>query len=384
MHPLTIIGTGLAGYTVARELRKLDPHCYLRLITADDGHLYSKPMLSNAFLYNKTPEMLITTPVEQMAEQLQAEILTHTFVTQLEPQWHRLQVNEQSLNYSQLVLACGAKPILTPCTGTAMGKILSINSLSDYRSLRTALQTAKQVTIIGSGLIGCEFANDLQAGGFSVTVVSEATYPLNRLVPIPVGQLLQQLLQECGVTWLFGKTVKHITQTTSARYQLILSDNQVIETDIVISAIGLRPQIELATAAGLTVKEGIVVNRYLQTNVPDIYALGDCAQIEGLVLLYVMPLMNAARALAKTLAGQTTAVTYPAMPIVVKTPACPIVVSPPPNTVKGQWHIETQGQDIRGLFYTTTQQLAGFVLTGKIITEKMTWLKQLPPLLSTS
>ncbi|BAP57430.1 nitric oxide reductase [Thioploca ingrica] len=382
MHPITIIGTGLAGYTVARELRKLDPNCPLRLITADEGHFYSKPMLSNAFSQHKTPEMLITTPVEQMAEQLQAEILTHTLVTQLEPQWHRLKINEKSLTYSQLVLACGAKPIVTPCTGTVTEKILFVNSLSEYRYLRTALQKAKHVTIIGAGLIGCEFANDLQEGGFSVTIISNATYPLNRLVPTSVGQLLQQVLQERGVTWLLGKTVKHIAPIASARYQLTLVDNQTVATDIVISAIGLRPQVKLATAAGLTVKEGIVVNRYLQTNMPDVYALGDCAQIEGLVLLYVMPLMNAARALAKTLVGQTTAVTYPAMPIVVKTPACPIVISPPPKTVDGQWHIETQGQDIRGLFYiTNTQQLAGFVLTGKMITEKMTWLKQLPPLL---
>lgn len=384
MQPITIIGTGLAGYTVARELRKLDPHCSLRLITADDGHFYSKPMLSNAFYQNKTPEMLITTPVEQMVEQLQAEILTHTLVTQLEPQSHKIKIPGTSLTYSQLVLACGAKPIPIPCTGTVTAKILSINSLAEYRSLRVALQQAKHVTIIGSGLIGCEFANDLQAEGFSVTLISHATYPLARLVPASVGQLLQQVLQARGVTWLLGKTVKHIAQSTLAKYQLTLSDEQIVETDIVISAIGLRPQIQLAADAGLTVKEGIVVNRYLQTNVPTIYALGDCAQIEDLLLFYVMPLMNSARALAKTLVGAMTAVTYPAMPIVVKTPACPIVVSPPPTTVSGQWHIETQGQDIRGLFYTTnTQQLAGFVLTGKIITEKMTWLKQLPPLLPT-
>jgi rubredoxin-NAD+ reductase len=384
MQPITIIGTGLAGYTVARELRKLDPNCPLRLITADDGHFYSKPMLSNAFSQSKTPDMLITTSVEQMAEQLQAEILTHTLVTQLEPQWHRIKLKETSLAYSQLVLACGAKPIPIPCTGTATAKILSVNSLSEYRDFRVTLQQAKHVTIIGAGLIGCEFANDLQAGGFSVTVISNATYPLNRLVPPSVGQLLQQILQERGITWLLGKTVKQIAQNASTqKYQLTLSDDQIVATDIVISAIGLRPQVKLATEADLTVKAGIVVNRYLQTNVPTIYALGDCAQIEDLVLLYVMPLMNAARALAKTLVGQTTAVTYPAMPIVVKTPACPIVVSPPPTTVTGQWQMDIQGQDIRGLFYTTNQQLAGFVLTGKIIAEKMTWLKQLPPLLST-
>ena len=382
MQPITIIGTGLAGYTVARELRKLDSNCPLRLITADDGHFYSKPMLSNAFFQRKTPEMLITTPVGQMAEQLQAEILPHTLVTQLEPQAHRIRLKESSLTYSQLVLACGAKPIVTPCLGTAAEKILSINSLSEYRCLRAALQQAQHVTIIGSGLIGCEFANDLQAGGFSVTIISNATYPLNRLVPSSVGQLLQQVLQERGVTWLLGKTIKHIAQNASAKYQLTLSDDQIVATDVVISAIGLRPQVQLAADAGLTVKAGIVVNRYLQTNIPAIYALGDCAQIEDLVLLYVMPLMNAARALAKTLVGQMTAVTYPAMPIVVKTPACPIVVSPPPTTVNGQWHMEIQGQDIRGLFYTNTQQLAGFVLTGKMIAEKMIWLKQLPPLLT--
>ena len=114
MHPITIIGTGLAGYTVARELRKLDKDCPLRLITADEGHFYSKPMLSSAFAQKKTPQTLINMPVTQMAEQLSAEILTHTQITQFIPQQHAIETQDKELEYSQLVLAWGADSIRLP------------------------------------------------------------------------------------------------------------------------------------------------------------------------------------------------------------------------------------------------------------------------------
>jgi rubredoxin-NAD+ reductase len=380
MHPITIIGSGLAGYTVARELRKLDKNLPLRLLTAEDGHFYSKPTLSNAFAQHKTPETLITTSVIQMAEQLHAEIITQTQVTQLTPQQHTLSAAEKTYQYSQLVLACGADPIRLPMTGTATDQVLSINTLTDYTRFRNALQHAKHITILGAGLIGCEFANDLQPAGFNVTVIDPTTHPLGRLVPKIAGEALQQALQKLGVTWQLGKTVTRVDHAKTG-YHLTLSDDSTLTTDVILSAIGLRPRTDLAVVSGITVERGIIVNRYLKTNTDDIYALGDCAQVEGLVLPFVMPLMNAARALAKTLAGQPTAVTYPAMPVVVKTPACPLIVSPPAANLQGEWEIEAAGQDIRALFYTPTRQLGGMVLTGAKVGEKTTWTKLLPPIL---
>jgi len=112
----------------------------------------------------------------------------------------------------------------------------------------------------------------------------------------------------------------------------------------------------------------------LETNFDDIYALGDAAEVDGHVLLYVLPLMACARALAKTLAGERTSVSYGVMPVATKTPACPVVVSPP-LTEDGTWEVEQDGLNTRGLFYDKDRQLLGFVLTGDYVSEKQSLSK---------
>ncbi|MDM8569520.1 FAD-dependent oxidoreductase, partial [Thiotrichales bacterium HSG1] len=251
MHPITIIGTGLAGYTVAREFRKLDKDSPLRLITNDDGNFYSKPMLSNAFAQNKTPENLVAIPVAKMIEQLNAEILTNTQVSQINP----LTIQNKQLEYSKLVLSIGAYPIKLPFTGNGSGDVISVNDLADYTKFRQALTNAKKVVIMGVGLIGCEFANDLQQGGFEITIIDPASHPLGQLVPKQVGQTIQQALQDLGIRFHFGKTVKNIDKG----YKITLSDNSILQADVVLSAVGLIPHTKLAT--DLTINRGIVVDR---------------------------------------------------------------------------------------------------------------------------
>ena len=158
--------------------------------------------------------------------------------------------------------------------------------------------------------------------------------------------------------------------------------DRVIACDLVVSAIGLRPRIDLAAAAGLVVNRGVVVDRELKTSHANIYALGDCAEVDGLNLLYVMPLMSCARALAQTLAGKPTAVSYGPMPITVKTPVCPLVVSPPPRGAEGVWTAEGQGADIKVLCRNAEGQLLGYALTGAAVMEKLALNKELPALLA--
>lgn len=161
-----------------------------------------------------------------------------------------------------------------------------------------------------------------------------------------------------------------------------LSDGRVIACDLVVSAVGLRPRIDLAAAAGLVVNRGVVVDRTLRTSHANIYALGDCAEVDGLNLLYVMPLMSCARALAQTLAGTLTTVSYGPMPITVKTPVCPLVISPPPRGSEGQWQVEGQGADLKVLCHDAEGNLLGYALTGTAVMEKLALNRQLPALMA--
>lgn len=381
--PIVIIGTGLAGYTLAREYRKTKHAKPLIIITNDDGRSYSKPMLSTGFTKGKTADQLAMLDAGKMVEQLDATIRTFTKVTAIDTQQRKLILNgEEELAYDQLVLANGAETIKAPIKGNAADELLSVNDLLDYSKLRKQLTDKKKITIIGAGLIGCEFANDLTNGGYTVEVVDPMPQVLPTFLPKTCADAVQKGLESIGITFHLGPYVEAVDKTEHG-YQLTLSNKQVLNSDLVISAVGLRPRTELAQAAGIEVNRGIVVNRQLATNKEHVFALGDCAEVDGHVLLYVLPLMAASRALAKTLAGQPTDVVYPAMPITIKTPAFPVVVSPPPATAAGQWSFEESEQGVKGVFMAEdSKQLLGFALTGSFVSEKQILTKQLPAIFS--
>lgn len=379
MDPIVIVGTGLAGYQLAREFRKVDTTSPLVLITADDGRFYSKPLLSTALTNKKNFDTLTTSSAEAMRTQLNAEIWVHSKVQSLSPEKKSLSVNDKTITYSKLVLACGALVIKPQLSGDACDEVLSVNHIYDYRDFQQFIENKKRITILGAGLIGSEFANDLSNAGYAVDVVALGRFPLDLLVPPEIGKVLQDALEKNGVHFHFECTVNQVDKKESA-YQLTLSNGKTLATDFILSAIGLRPNISLATAANLAVNRGILVNRYLETSNADIYALGDCAEVEGHVLPYITPILNASRALAKTLAGTKTAVDYPAMPVTVKTPAHPIVVCPPPKNMRGSWQVEITDNNARALFYNENKELYGFVLTNAAVKERIELVKQMPGL----
>lgn len=381
MHPIIIIGSGMAAYTLAREFRKLDKETALTIITADDGDAYSKPMLSTALAQNKAPDQLINARVESMREQLDAQILTHRQVLAIDATAKQVQLQDQTLDYSQLVLALGADPVRPQLAGDAADAVLSVNDLSDYARFRAAIVNARRVAILGGGLIGCEFANDLATAGYQVDIVHPQAYPLERLLPEAAATALRDGLANLGVTWHLQRMAVAVDHHGDS-LMLSLNDGTSIETDAVLSAIGLRPRVQLAQNAGIHAGRGIRVNRQLQTNVPGIYAIGDCAEVEGHVLPYVLPLMAQARALAVTLTGTPTGVAYPAMPVVVKTPACPIAVAAPSVPDSATWAVDCQEDGICALYQDANGQLLGFALTGKAVQQRQTLVKQLPPILT--
>ncbi|NNJ18249.1 FAD-dependent oxidoreductase [Pseudomonas putida CSV86] len=379
--PVVIIGTGLAGYNLAREFRKLDGETPLLLITADDGRSYSKPMLSTGFAKHKDADGLSMAEPGAMAEQLKAEIRTHTRISGIDPGHKRVWIGEEQVRYRDLVLAWGAETVRVPVEGDGVDAVFPINDLEDYARFRVAAAGKRRVLILGAGLIGCEFANDMSLGGFEVDVVAPCEQVMPTLLHPAAASAVQAGLEGLGVRFHLGPVLTRLQRAGEA-LEAHLSDGSVIACDLVVSAVGLRPRTDIAAAAGLRINRGVVVDRQLRTSHANIFALGDCAEVEGLNLLYVMPLMSCARALAQTLAGHPATVAYGPMPITVKTPVCPLVVSPPPSGNEGTWTVEGQGSDLKVLCHDAHGQLLGYALTGAAVMEKLALNRQLPALLA--
>lgn len=363
MQSIVIVGSGLAGYSVAREVRKRDKTARLVVVTADDGHFYSKPMLSEAFRLGSPVTALSSRSAEAMAAQIKGEVWSDTRVTRLDLAARLLQTSRGPLGYDRLVVALGAEPVRLALDAESLAHVLSVNDLCDYRRFRAAAVGRKVVAILGAGLIGCEFANDLVHAGFAVKVIDIAGLPLNRLLPDANARCMHEALQRAGVDWHLGTGVERI-EAKGEGVRILCTNGDAFDADLVLSAIGLRPRTALARAAGLAVAHGISVDAGLCTSDPHVYALGDCAQVDGLWLPYIAPIGPAAKVVAANLAGEAATVRYPAMPVVVKTPACPSVVCPPPIDVSGEWRTESDASGMQSLFRDGAGLLRGFALSG--------------------
>ncbi|NMG46392.1 FAD-dependent oxidoreductase [Aromatoleum toluvorans] len=384
-QPIVIAGSGLAGYNLAREFRKLDRDTPLMILSRDAAGFYSKPMLSNALSANKTAESLIMKSADKMAGEVLATIRPQVEIASVD-RANRIVVltSGERIAYRDLVLAIGADPIRLPIAGDGAADILSVNDLDDFARFAARLDGAKRVVVLGAGLIGCEFANDLLARGISPVVIDIAAWPLGRLLPEAAATWFRQQLEAAGVTFRMNTSATTVVRNGSA-YRVTLDDGSVLDADLVLSAVGLRPRTALAHAAGLAVNRGIRVDRLLATSDAHIHALGDCAEVEGLVLPFVMPIMHQARALAATLAGKPTAIVYPAMPVVVKTPACPTVVCPPAANAEGSWHIAPAANGEAGVeaqFLAPDGALLGFTLLGAATARKQALTTQAPAALA--
>lgn len=382
--PILIIGSGLAGYTLAREFRKLDRDTPLVIVSRDAAGFYSKPMLSNALSANKTPAALVMKSAERMAEDLNATIRPHCEVRSIDVVQGVATLNSgEEIAWRDLVLAGGADPIRLPIEGDGAADVLSVNDIDEFARFTEKLNGARRIAVLGAGLIGCEFANDLLARDIEPVVMDIAEWPLGRLLPAAAGRWFQQRLEEAGASFRMKNSATTISRNGGC-FRLDMQDGTRIDTDLVLSAVGLRPRTGLAKAAGLAINRGVKVNRQLATSAAHVYAMGDCAEVEGLTLPFVMPIMFQARALAATLAGTPTEVSYPAMPVVVKTPACPTVVCPPAPNAAGEWKVSVDENDcgLEARYQAADGRLLGFALLGTATSRKQRLAELAPAMLA--
>ncbi|WP_264908715.1 FAD-dependent oxidoreductase [Vibrio sp. STUT-A11] len=375
--PIVIIGSGHSGYQLASALRAQSANVPITVFTCDDGALYSKPALSNALAMGKNSDALQTESALEWEHRLNIRVYPHTRVEHIDRANSTLHTSIGQYRYSRLVLATGASPIEIPIEGDR-SYVVSVNDLVDYRRFRSQLQGKKRIAILGDGLIGCEFANDLIESGFEVSVIGLGQWPMERLIPQQLGESLQNALSERGVQWLLQDSIAKIEPMADTSAELHLTSGKKITADLVLSAVGLKPNVSLAEQAGLEIGRGIKVNQFAQTSDENIYSLGDCVETEQGWQPYIAPINQMIPSLAKSLLGEMTPIALTPTPVIVKTPILPLTIFPVAPNAQGQWHIEKQGEELTAACYSVEGSMIGFALLGrKVQSLRSPWLEQL-------
>jgi len=371
---IVIIGSGFAARTLVKNIRKLDSTIPLTLIAADGMEEYNKPDLSHVISQAQRAEDLIRQSAGEFAEQYNLRLFPYTFVSAIDTQARVVKSADKQWQYDKLVLATGAKAFVPPLPGRE--KMLTLNSLQEYHACETTLRDASRVLIVGTGLIGCELAMDFRRAGKTVTVLDNAASILPSLMPPEVSGRLQHCLTALGVRLLLQSRLMQLDEhEQGVRAQL--DDDRYIDADVVVAATGLSPQVSLAQNAGLEVGRGIVVDGTLQTSNPHIFALGDCAQINGQVLPFLQPIQLSAMTLAKNLTGNSTQLVLPAMLVKVKTPLMPLHLAGETHRTDLRWHIATEADGMVAKGLDAEDKLRAFVVSEDRMKEAFALLKAL-------
>jgi nitric oxide reductase FlRd-NAD(+) reductase len=372
---IVIIGSGFAARQLVKNIRKQDASVPLTVIAADSMDEYNKPDLSHVISQNQRAEDLTRQTAGEFAEQFNLRLFPYTWVTDIDVAARAVKAKEKTWQYDRLVLATGASAFVPPIEGREL--MLTLNSQQEYQASETALRDAQRVMIVGGGLIGTELAMDFCRAGKSVTLVDHAASILSSLMPAEVSSRLQHRLTDMGVHLLL-KSQLHSLSKTEGGIRATLDRSRSAEVDAVIAATGLRPETALAHRAGAETGRGVKVNSYLQTSQPDIYALGDCAEINGQVLPFLQPIQLSAMYLAKNLLGGSAPLKLPAMLIKVKTPELPLHLAGETQRQDLNWQItlEPQGMVARGA--DNEGQLRAFVVSEDRMKEAFSLLKLLP------
>ncbi|EJH2358223.1 NADH:flavorubredoxin reductase NorW [Shigella flexneri] len=372
---IVIIGSGFAARQLVKNIRKQDATIPLTLIAADSIDEYNKPDLSHVISQGQRVDDLTRQTAGEFAGQFNLRLFPHTWVTDIDAEAHVVKSQNNQWQYDKLVLATGASAFVPPVPGREL--MLTLNSQQEYRACETQLRDARRVLIVGGGLIGSELAMDFCRAGKAVTLIDNAASILASLMPPEVSSRLQHRLTEMGVHLLLKSQLQGLEKTDSG-ILATLDHQRSIEVDAVIAATGLRPETALARRAGLTINRGVCVDSYLQTSNADIYALGDCAEINGQVLPFLQPIQLSGMVLAKNLLGNNTPLKLPAMLVKIKTPELPLHLAGETQRQDLRWQINTERQGMVARGVDDADQLRAFVVSEDRMKEAFVLLKTLP------
>jgi NADPH-dependent 2,4-dienoyl-CoA reductase/sulfur reductase-like enzyme len=276
-YPYVIVGAGLSGASAVEGIRELDQHGPILLVGAENDLPYDRPPLSKQLWTGGKTVAEIVLHDDAFYKKNAVDLRLGTDVTQIDRDAHTIRDSRGNVyRYERLLLATGGTPRRLSIPGGEFDGISYYRTLHDYRRLRGAAVADKTALVIGGGFIGSEMAASLHANKLSVTMVFPSPWLVSRVFPESLGRYLTEQYRGKGVEVLAGDVPVSI-QRDGNRYLTRTRAGREIRTDLVVAGVGITPNVSLAQGVGLSTDNGVIVNEFLQTSTPDIYAAGDIA-----------------------------------------------------------------------------------------------------------
>jgi apoptosis-inducing factor 3 len=271
---VVIVGGGAAALAAADTLRREGFEGSLTIISADEFAPCDRPNLSKDYLAGTASDDWIPLRPPEYYTNNRIDLLLRSRVTSLDLRRKRIRVEGgKTYDYDRLLLATGADPVKLPIEGASDSQLRYLRTFADSRALAAAAGSAKQVVIVGGSFIGLEVAASLRARGLEVDVVARGKQPLARVLGPEVGRFLRELHEAHGVRFHLEDTVVRLDGRKA-----VLKSGAILDADLLVLGVGVRPSLALAEQAGLQVDRGVVVDQYLETTAPGVFAAGDIAR----------------------------------------------------------------------------------------------------------
>jgi nitrite reductase (NADH) large subunit len=301
---LVVVGNGMAAMRTVEELRKLAPDLYeITVFGAEPHPNYNRILLSPVLAGEQTFDDIVINSLDWYRENGIA-LRAGRKVTKIDRK-QRVVIADDGTRaaYDRLLLATGSNPFMLPIPGANLPGVITYRDIADTNAMIDAAGHYQRAVVIGGGLLGLEAANGLKLRGMDVTVVHVMPWLMERQLDRTAGDLLKQSLEARGIRFLMQAQTSELVSGESGRVSVVkFKDREPIDTDLVVMAVGIRPNTSLAESAGLHCNRGIVVNDTMQTFDPRIYAVGECVSHRGVAYGLVAPLYEQAKVAANHLA----------------------------------------------------------------------------------
>jgi NADPH-dependent 2,4-dienoyl-CoA reductase/sulfur reductase-like enzyme/nitrite reductase/ring-hydroxylating ferredoxin subunit len=274
LRSVVIVGGGAAGNAAAEMLRRVGFDGSITMLSADDALPYDRPNLSKDFLAGTAPEDWIPLRSADFYEKKRIDVRLGARVASIDTARRVVVLADGGhIEGDALLLATGAHPLRLDIPGADLPKLHYLRTLDDSRAIIAKAKHAKSVAVVGASFIGLETAAALRERGLEVHVIGPQSRPLERVLGAELGDMIKAIHEEHGIVFHFGTSAAAIDEAG-----VTLKNGERIVADLVVAGIGVRPDVELAAQAGLAVDNGILVDAYLQTSAPGVFAAGDIAR----------------------------------------------------------------------------------------------------------